>query len=208
MLSDFSAEYSMRDDDELLLLASDRASLTTEAAVALDAELRRRKLTESDQVKHQQFVERSEQREARRRRRKMLGTPRGRRSWVELFWALIAIALISFTYLALPSRYHLNADWQEPAVDVMFASVFIGVASGDFRRKFAFWMSLVISSAIHLFVVHAWIQRAGNLSRGQGKLAVLLGFVLFFAVYAFVWVLRRNFYGEDAGGNKESRSRS
>jgi hypothetical protein len=32
----------------------------------------------------------------------------------------------------------------------------------------------------------------------QGKLAVLLGFVLFFAVYGFVWLLRRNFYGTEA----------
>ncbi len=47
MLNDFSTEYSERSDDELLLLASDRASLTTEAAAALDAELRRRNLTES-----------------------------------------------------------------------------------------------------------------------------------------------------------------
>jgi hypothetical protein len=31
MLNDFSTEYSERSDDELLLLASDRASLTTEA---------------------------------------------------------------------------------------------------------------------------------------------------------------------------------
>jgi hypothetical protein len=198
MLSDFSAEYSERSDDELLLLASDRASLTTEAAVALDAELRRRNLTESDQAKHQQFVKRTEQREARRRRRKIRGTWLDRRSWVDLFWALIAIALISFTYDALPSRYHLKPDWQEAAVDVMFASVFIAVAFNVLWRKIAFWMSWVISSAIHLFLVHAWIQRVGNLSHGQGKLAVLLGFVLFFAVYAFVRLSRRNFYGEDA----------
>jgi len=111
------------------------------------------------------------------------------------------MALISFTYVALPSRYHLKPDWQEAAVDVMFASVFIAVASSVWRRKIGFWMSLVISSAIHLVVVHAWIQRVGNLSRGQGKLAVLLGFVLFFAVYGILRVLRRNFYGEEVRHN-------
>ena len=202
MPGDFSNEYSERSDDELLLLASDRASLTTEAAVALDAELRRRNLTESDQAKHQQFVKRNEQRELRRRRRKIMGTWRDRRSWVDLFWGLRAIALILCTYLTLPSRYHLKPDWQGPAVDVMFASVFIAVASSVLWRKIAFWMSLAISSAIHLFVVHAWIQRAGNLSSGQERLAVLLGFVLFFAAYAFVWALRRNFFGEDARDNR------
>ena len=108
------------------------------------------------------------------------------------------MALISFTYLALPSRYHMKPDWQEAAVHVMFASVFIAVVGRSWWRKIGFGMSLILSSAIHLFVVHAWILWVGNLSRGQGKLAVLLGFVLFFAVYGFVWLLRRNFYGTEA----------
>ena len=157
MPRDFSTEYSERSDDKILQLASDRTSLTTEAAVALDAELRRRNLTASDQAEHQQFVKRSEQREAKRLRRKILGSRRDRSSWVDLFWSLIVIALISFAYLALPSRYHLKTDWQEPALDVMFASVFIAVASNVLWRKIAFWMSLLTSSAIHLFVVHAWV---------------------------------------------------
>jgi hypothetical protein len=49
-----------------------------------------------------------------------------------------------------------------------------------------------------MFIVHAWILRVGKFSRGQGKLAILLGCVLFFAIYGFVWLLRRNFYGEEA----------
>jgi hypothetical protein len=198
MFDDFSTEYSQLSDDELLLLASDRASLITAAAAALTAELSRRNLTESDRAKHDQFVRRNEQREAKRRRRKIFGTRKDLATWVDLFFALVAIALISFTYLALPSRYYMKPLWQEAAVDVLFASVFIAVASRVLWRKIAFWMSLVISSVIHLFVVHAWIQRAGNLSRGRGKVAVLLGFVLFIAVYAFVWKLRREFYGEEA----------
>jgi hypothetical protein len=198
MLNDFSTEYPERSDDELLLLASDRASLTPEAASALDAELRRRNLTESDQVKHQQFVKRNEQREARTRRRKIFGTRSDLSKWVDVFWTLLAIALISFTYLALPSRYHMRPDWQEAAAHVMFASVFIAVVGSSWWRKIGFWMSLVVSSAVHMFVVHAWIQRVGNLSSGQGKIAILLGLVLFFAVYGFVWLLRRNFYGTEA----------
>src|SRR5580765_6113953 len=127
MLTDFSADYSERSDDELLLLASDRASLTTEAAIALDSELHRRNLTAYDQLKYQQFVKRNEQRQAKRRRRKILGTPRDPRSWVALFWVLLIIALISSVYLALPSRYHMKPDWQEAAVHMMFASVLIAV---------------------------------------------------------------------------------
>jgi hypothetical protein len=65
---DFFAEYSRRTDDELLLVASARDSLTREAGTALDAELRRRNLTSADQVQYQQFVKRNEQREASMRR--------------------------------------------------------------------------------------------------------------------------------------------
>lgn len=202
MLNEFCAKYSERSDDELLQLASDRTSLTTEAAVALDAELRRRNLTESDRVEHQRFVKRQEQREARRRHRKTVGTLKDQFAWLDLLWALAAIALISFTYLALPSRYRMKSDWQEAAFHVMFASVFIVVASRSFFwRKSAFWLSLVISSVIHLVVVHAWTQRVPNLSRGQGKLAILLGFVLFFAVYGLVRLLQRNLYGKEARDN-------
>lgn len=51
----FSAEYFERSDDALLQLASDRSSLTDEAAAALNDELRRRNLTESDRIEPQQF---------------------------------------------------------------------------------------------------------------------------------------------------------
>lgn len=197
-----SAEYSERSDDELLQLASDRSSLTNEAAAALDDELHRRKLTESDRAKHQQFVRHKEQHEAMRRRRKIFGTRSDRDSWVDrwvdLFWTLLAIVLVSSTYLALPNRYHMKPDWQEAAVLVMFASVVIAVVGRSLWRKMGFWMSLVLSSGIHLFVVHTWIQRVGNLSRRQGKFAILLGCVLFIAAYGFVWLLRRNLYGEEA----------
>ena len=198
MRNDFSTEYSERDDDELLLLASDRAALTTQAAATLDAELRRRNLTESDQAKYWQFVKRKKQREANRQRRKILGAGRKLRSWVDALGALIAVALISFTYLALPSRYHMKPDWQEAAFHVMFASVFIAVFSRSWWRNIRYWMSLIFSSAIHVVVVHAWLQRVGKFSRGQGDLAILLGFVLFGIVYGIVWVVRRNFYGEES----------
>ena len=198
MLKDFSTEYFERSDDELLLLASDRASLTSEAAAALDADLLRRNLTESDQVKHQQLVKRNEQREAKKRHRKIFGTRRDQGAWLDLLWAILAMALISYTYLALPSRYHMRPDWQEAAMYVMFASISVAVVGRSWWRKIGFRMSLILSSAIHLFVVHAWIQRVRNLSRGSGKLAILLGFVLFFVVCGFVWLLRRNFYGTEA----------
>lgn len=194
----FYAEYSERSDDELLQLATDRSSLTNEAAAALDHELRRRNLSESDQTEHLQFVRRKERRDATRRRRKIFGRRGDRSKWVDLLWTLLAVALISSAYVVLPNRYHIKPDWQEAAVHVMFASVFIAVVGRSWWRKIGFWISLVLSSAIHVLVVHAWIQRVGSLSRGQGKLAILLGCVLFFAIYGFVRLLRRNLYGEEA----------
>lgn len=194
----FSAEYFERGDDELLQLASDRSSLTNEAAAALDDELRRRNLRESDRTEHQQFVRRKERGEARRTRRKIFRWHGDRSKWVDVLWTLLALASISSAYVALPNRYHMKPDWQEAAVYVMFASVFIAVVGRSLWRKIGFWMSLVISSAIHVLVVHAWIQPVGSLSRGEGKLAILLGCVLFFAIYGFVWLLRRNLYGEEA----------
>lgn len=194
---DFSTEYSERSDDELLHLASQRHYLTTEAASALDAELCRRNLTEADRIEHQRFVKRQEQHETQRRRQKTFGTFRNQMSWRELLWAFSMIAVISFTYIALPSRYHMRSEWQEAAFIVMMTSVLIAIASQSvFRRSFAFWLSLIISSAIHLFVVHALTQRVSNLSRGAGKGAALLGFLLFFAVYKFVSLLQRVFHSE------------
>ena len=164
----------------------------------MDAELGRRNLTTSDEAAYQQVLKHNGRREAKRRRKKIFGTRRDVSSWVEFFWGLLIIGLISFAYLALPSRFHMKPIWQETAVHVIFASVFIAVFSKSLLGKFRFWMSLMLSSAAHAMIVHAWLKRVGEFSRGQGKLAVLLGFVLFFAVYGLVWVLRRNFYGEEA----------
>ena len=198
MTHDFSAEYSQRNDDELLELASDRKSLTPEAATALDAELSRRKLTHTDERKHQKSVEHHEQREGQKRRRKVFGTRSDRRSWAEVLPALVVIALIIVTYFALPSRYQFKPDMEEAAADVMISSVVLVFISRGLWHKIAFWMSLLISSMIHFEVVHAWVQRVGTFSRSEGKLAALLGFVLFGLVYGFVWFLQRNLYGSEA----------
>lgn len=201
MVSDFSTEYSNRTDGELLQLASDRHSLTTEAASALDTELRRRNFTESDRIEHQRFVKRPQKRESRSHRRKIFGMLNSRFTWIDLLWALAAMALISFTYLALPQPYRMKADWQEAAVYVMIPSIVIVVTGkSTLWRKSVFWISLVISSAIHLVVVHAWTKRVPDLSHAQGKGAAFLGFFLFLAVFGLVSFLRRNIYGKEESG--------
>src|ERR1700691_5431670 len=200
MLTDFSAEYSQRSDDELLQVSTQRHYLTTEAVTALDAELRRRNLTESDRVEHQKFVKRQERREFTGRRRRILG--KRQFSWLELISAFVAMGVVAWAYFALPKRYHLKPDWEEAAACVMIASVFVIVGWRSLCRNIKFWIALLLSAAIQLAVVHAWVQRSGGLSRNAGKLATLFGFALFFAIYGCFRLLRRNFYGE---GTSESR---
>ena len=190
---DFTIEYSKRTNDELLHLASARHSLTAEAATALDAELGRRNLSEPDLAKYQRFMKRQEQRDARHnRRRRTLGPFKYQLSWFDLLWTLATVALISFTYLALSSRYHVKPDWEDTGFIVTMTSVVIVIAiRGVFRRNLAFWVSFVMSSAVHLIVVHTWRQQVSNFSRGDGKLAILLGFGIFLTVYGFVRLLQR-----------------
>lgn len=125
---DFSTEYSQRSDDELLHLASARHSLTRGAAAALDAELGRRNLTESDRVEYQKSVKRQERREERRRRWKIPGL-KDHLTWRDILGAFAAMALILIIYFALPSRYHLKSEWQEAAVIVVITCVMVVFAA-------------------------------------------------------------------------------
>ena len=78
MDKDFLFEYSKRSDDELLRLATDRASLTARADAALTDELHRRSLKESDLAKHQRSVRHYEKVDSKSRRRRIFGISVGR----------------------------------------------------------------------------------------------------------------------------------
>lgn len=203
MVKDFSCQYAELSNEELLQVASDRASLTDEAVASLDAEMRQRKLTHDDITKHECFVKQSARREAKKTRRKLFGSRQSKESWVDgvviAFWSLLAVCLIASTYAALPQRYHFSPDWQPAAENVLFATVFILVTGGSWRKKIAFWMSLLISSTLHAVLLHRWVIRGGTLGGRQvGQVAVLLGIILFFVVYGCGFVLRRKLYGEEA----------
>jgi hypothetical protein len=205
MFTELQQEYARLNDDELLRLASERSSLTDEAKVALDAEMRGRNLTAADIKTHARFVRKSELRETRRRRRKLFGARVPQRYGVEtlvaLFWIAVVISLILYGYFAIPVKYRLPADWQEAAGYTMFSSVFLAVwFFRDWGRRSGFWISLLISSTAHAFIVHAWIVRVGTgmLSRHRGgmKAAVFLGLILFFVVFGGGAFLRLKFHGE------------
>jgi hypothetical protein len=201
MFTEFQQEYGKLSDEELLRLASDTSSLVDEAKAALDCEMRNRGLTHDDLARHQNLLKRVEQRETRKRVRKLR---RKTDSWVDgvvtLFWSAFGVALIWIAYLALPPQYHFSPDWQEAAGYVMLASVFLVAAGfGPWLKKVAFWISLLISSVTHAFIVHGWIVRTGSLD-GYGRrahLAIMLGPVLFLVVYGCGYFLRRKLCGEE-----------
>jgi len=200
MLTDFATEYSKRSDGELLHLASARHSLVPEAVVALDSELRRRNLTESDRIQYQKSVKRQERREGRRqtnlrRRWESLGL-RWQLNGREILELLAVMAVILVAYFALPSRYHLNPDWQEAALIVMLTSAGLAFIVRSWRN-IAFWISLGVSSTIHLWIIHAWTRRTPDLSRAAGRGAIFLGLMLFLIVYKIIRFLQRTLYGKE-----------
>ena len=92
----------------------------------------------------------------------------------------------------------MKSDWQDAAFIVMMTSVLIAIASRSvFWRNYAFWMSLVMSSAIQLIIVHSWMHRLGDLSRVQGRGAFFVGLLLFIAVYGIVRLLQRLFQSQE-----------
>lgn len=183
MSTNLQSQYEKLTDDQLLHLAADRSSLTVEAALALDVELSNRGLTTEDVSNYQNRLKREEQREERKRVKKIFGSKRDRRSWIEnwvgLFWSVVIIASISMAYLALPAQYRFPPTWQETAFNVMFGSVFLVVFSKEWRQKLWFWISLFVACALQAWIVHEWIVRSGGTldrkSRGDQKLAMLLG---------------------------------
>jgi hypothetical protein len=205
MFTEFEQEYGKLSNEELLQLASDSSSLVDEAKAALDCEMRNRGLTHDDLARHQNLLKRVEQRETRKKVRKLR---RKTDSWVDgvvtLFWSAFGVALIWIGYLALPPRYHFSPDWQEAAGYVMLASVVLVAAGfGPWLRKVAFWISLLISSVTHAFITHGWIVRTGSLDgygrRAHRDVAILLGPMLFLVVYGCGYFLRRKLRGEEAG---------
>lgn len=197
MPDDFLTEYSERTDDELLHLASQRHYLTKEAGAALDTELARRSLTESDRLEHQRFEKRQEARDSRKHRRKPIGPFKYRMSWRDILSAFAIIALISITYLVIPDRYHMKNGWEAAAFSAMAMFVIIAIAGkAVLRQKPEFWIALTISSLIQLIVVHYWTERVG-LTRISGRAIAGFDLLLFLALYWLIKFSKRIFDSEE-----------
>src|SRR3954470_16476762 len=137
------SQYEKLDDQELLRLAADRTSLTDEAALALDAEMRVRGLTAEDAEDYQHLLKREKQRRAKKR------SLASKRDWnsrletaVAVFWTAVAFALIWTAYFALPSQYRLPPIWHEAAGNVMWGAACVVAASKEWWKRPGFWAAL------------------------------------------------------------------
>jgi hypothetical protein len=170
--------------------------------------MQRRRLTAANERRHEHSVKRVEQLERTQRKRKLLGSRRDRQSWVDnlvtLVWYGVALVGISIAYHALPPRFHFSPTWQEPAEYVMFGSVLVAVVGREWWRKAGFWAALPISSVAHAIIIHGWIVRVGSLQgrhRGDAKLAMLLGPILFLVVYLGGYFLHKMLSSEELIAN-------
>jgi hypothetical protein len=203
-MNTYLIEYGKKNDEELLRLACDRASLIDEAAAALDLELSRRNLTEADRHRYDRDRRRQRSLESKRVLRRTLGTRRGREQWFnDLVLALVALfvtSLIAAGYQSLPGEYRLKATWQTAATDMLFTSVSVVVFGFSLWRRLGFWLSLTVSSALHVGLVHAWVVSGGYVDapgpNSSGKLAILLGLLLFAVIYVGGTLVARKLRGE------------
>ena len=209
MVTGFQQEYANLNDEELLHLASQRSALTDDAKLALDAEMQGRNLTAVDIEDHKKLVRRSSLHDTRIRHRKLFGSKFRQKSFVESLVSLLAMAivigLICASYWQIPARYRLPDEWERAATYVMLSSVFLMTwLFRDWGRRLAFWISLLISSAAHAFIMHYWIVHYGiGSSRADVKVAVFLGLILFGIIYGGWTLLRRKFSGEDTASSPQ-----
>jgi hypothetical protein len=105
MSAEFQREYAELNDDGLLHLATERQSLTDDARVALDSEMRNRSLTPTDLAKQESFEKRSEERESIILKRKLFGSRRSLLDWVRFVLCfLLLFAAAALVALRLPAR--------------------------------------------------------------------------------------------------------
>ena len=188
MPNDFSAEYSERSDDELLHLASERHSLTAEATAALDAELRRRNLTESDRLEHQRTVKRYEQREARKHRRYIESSFLVRFKLPQALAGLIMLAVL-WAMSHLPVRY--QEKWGQ-TIYTTVAFVVIAILSSPktyFRRcgiTSLSWAAL-LASAFACAVASQLSLTIGKTGQWSTS-GMLVGWAAFCATYLGLWI--------------------
>jgi hypothetical protein len=198
---DFQENYAAISDEELLVIAAGRSDLVQEAAAAMDSEMARRGLSYREaRAKHRE-VTRQEYRETTRHRR----PPKASKYFVARMngWALLLVALgVPLLVFLLVDSHVVPGVWDLPVLAASMGAV-IAVAAVQpwLKRTASFWLSLVVSGAVQLFVGR-WISmhqslHSRNALKGGVFLAILAGYAV--GVVLFLLVRRLNLKQESQG---------
>ena len=178
----FQANYAGLNDDELLAIAASRADLVQEAAFAMDSEMARRGLsyqearTREREAARLEFREATRHHSARKRSKYFVAKANG---WMLLLLA-VSVPLLVF---ALVLFHLVPKEWYFPILGVcMGAVIAVSAVQPWLRQTVSFWISLVASCTVQLFVGY-WISaHLAPQSRGESKGAAFLAIVSGYAV--------------------------
>jgi hypothetical protein len=178
----FQERYAVLSDEELLHIAGDRRDLLEQAAVALNAEMARRGLTDAQA--------RAKKREHRRREFEEMSTHIAKRNKSKYFVAQINLPPL-FAGLAgevlllvlLPGGHRVRDEWMWPLIVVYLGALLTILSVQSWvRRSLSFWISLVVSFAPQFFVAH-WLavyhpanSRGGE--KGSAIISQLAGYTV------------------------------
>jgi hypothetical protein len=177
----FQENYAGMSDDELLMTASSRADLVPEAAHALDSEMARRRLGYEEAHAKKREVTRLEIQEARRYRpsrkasKYFVARANGGRPLLLALGVPLLLSVLLFTHV-------IPEEWFFPILSVCIGAVVaLMVVQPWLRRSSSFWIALVVSCAVQLFVgywlnVHLAPQTRGEV-KGVGVLTIVPGYV-------------------------------
>lgn len=178
----FQENYSSINDDELRMIAASRADLTEEAAVALDSEMTRRGLSYQEARAKKREMARLEFKEARRHR----PSPKGTKYFVAKMngWMLLLVALGSPLLVISLMAFHLvREEWDFPILTAFIGTVIAAsIVQPWLRRTASFWLAVVISCTVQLFVGH-WISvdqapQSRSELKGAAFLAIIVGYAV------------------------------
>jgi hypothetical protein len=178
----FQENYARLSDDELIMIAASRADLMQEAALALDSEMARRGLSYQEARAKKREIARLEIKEARSHRPSPKGTKyfvAKMNGWMKLLLALGAPLLV----ISLLAFHLVREEWVFPILAAcMGAIIAVSIVQPWLRQEVSFWLSLVISCVVQLFLGH-WIgvsQAPHSTSgiKGAGFLAIFVGYAV------------------------------
>ena len=178
----FGERYATLSDEELLHIAGDRRDLLPEAAVALDAEMARRRLTHEHARAKKREELRFDIKEARehhpkRNKSKYFVAQINLRAYFIGLAGLVVLMVVTLGHHRIPE------EWLWPLFVVYVSALIACLAVQPWvRRTVDFWLCLAISFVPQFMVAH-WLAvyhpaRSNGGAKGSAVLSMLAGYVL------------------------------